>query len=80
MGPLNPFSNLQAQREARRITGPQPTEEQGGRCSRKPQIFFQGIGWGQVGLVLSELKCRNSDPSEGGRALSSRGKADVAVC
>eukprot|EP00969_Alexandrium_andersonii_P307772 13604320-Alexandrium_andersonii.AAC.1 len=46
----HPFSSPKMQREACQITGPQPTEAQGGRSS----LTYKGIGWGQVGLVLSE--------------------------
>eukprot|EP00969_Alexandrium_andersonii_P141139 6240743-Alexandrium_andersonii.AAC.1 len=33
-----------------------------------------------MGLILSEMRCRNSDPAEGGRALNNKkGVPDVAV-
>eukprot|EP00969_Alexandrium_andersonii_P139886 6188711-Alexandrium_andersonii.AAC.1 len=80
MPPDHPYADPDGQREARSITAACPTEEQGGYASESPQVFYKGVGWEQMGLILSEMRCRNSDPAEGGRALlDKRGHPDVAV-
>eukprot|EP00969_Alexandrium_andersonii_P056207 2477125-Alexandrium_andersonii.AAC.1 len=50
--------------------GPVPPEEQGGRYCTLPQVFFKGAGWGQAGLILAEMRRRQTDPAEGGRTLA----------
>eukprot|EP00969_Alexandrium_andersonii_P361692 15458103-Alexandrium_andersonii.AAC.1 len=79
VAPTHMYASPEVQRAAREIAGPCPTEEQGGRWSTQPQVFYKGVGWEQIGLILSEMRCGNSDPQEGGRALQGRrGEDDVA--
>eukprot|EP00975_Prorocentrum_lima_P026353 5539450-Prorocentrum_lima.AAC.1 len=60
------YADPEVQREARNIKGACPTHEQGGPQSERPQVFYKGVGWEQMGLILSEMKCRNSNVAEGG--------------
>eukprot|EP00969_Alexandrium_andersonii_P178861 7907044-Alexandrium_andersonii.AAC.1 len=71
VSPTRQYASPEVQRAAREIAGLCPTEEQGGRRSTQPQVFYKGVGWGQIGL--------NSDPQEGGRAFQDKhGVGDVA--
>eukprot|EP00969_Alexandrium_andersonii_P145340 6428290-Alexandrium_andersonii.AAC.1 len=74
------YADPEVQRKARSISGPFPSQEEGGRWSETPQVFYKGVGWEQLGLILSEMRCRDSNPAEGGRALNkANGDPDIAV-
>eukprot|EP00969_Alexandrium_andersonii_P070397 3107044-Alexandrium_andersonii.AAC.1 len=73
------YADPEVQRQARAVVGPFPEDDRGGRNSTLPQVFYKGVGWEQMGLILSEMRCRNSDPADGGRALQDkRGNTDIA--
>eukprot|EP00969_Alexandrium_andersonii_P288361 12747439-Alexandrium_andersonii.AAC.1 len=59
MPAFHKYCSPEVQRAACEINGPCPTEAQGGRWSEKPPVLYKGVGWEQIGLILSEMRCRN---------------------